>query len=303
MGKPTPPFFSVIIPTDGRPRQLAACLQALASIEYSCDCFEVVVVDDGSKTPPEAVVASFRDKIDVTLVSQPHAGPATARNAGTKRARGTFLVFTDDDCMPKADWLQKLAGRFAETPDALIGGRTLNALPDNPYSTASQILIEYLYTYYNPSFNQACFLTSNNLAVPAALFRALGGFDASFPLAAAEDRDFCDRWRDLGHQMIYAPEVLVYHAHSLTLRTFVRQHFRYGRGAFHFHQARIQRGQNRISLEPTHFYMNLLRYRSSQAEGGNALSRATLLFVSQVANAAGFFWERGAKRSENKPSR
>ena len=275
----------------------------MTCLEYPDDCFEVIVVDDGSKTPPEAVVASFRDKIDVTLLTQPHAGPAVARNAGAKRARGTFLAFTDDDCMPKADWLQKLAARFVKTPDHLIGGRTLNALPDNPYSTASQILIDYLYTYYNPTFNQACFLTSNNLAVPAARFRALGGFDTSFPLAAAEDRDFCDRWRDRGHRMIYAPEVVVYHAHALTLRTFLQQHFRYGRGAFRFHRARTQRGQNRIRLEPTWFYVNLLRYRSSQAQGRNALSPSALLFVSQVANAAGFFWERRAKRSENKPSR
>jgi len=302
MGKPRP-FFSVIIPTDGRPRQLAACLQSLACIEYPYDRFEVVVVDDGSKTPLESVVHSFRDKIDVTLLTQSHSGPAAARNAGAQRARGTFLAFTDDDCMPKADWLQRLAARFTQTPDHLIGGCTLNALPDNPYSTASQILIDYLYTYYNPTFNQACFLTSNNLAVPAARFRALGGFDTSFPLAAAEDRDFCDRWRDRTHQMIYAPEVLVYHAHTLTLRTFLQQHFRYGRGAFHFRQARTQRGQYRIRLEPTRFYVNLLRYRSSQAQARTALSPAALLFLSQVANAAGFFWERGAKRSENKPSR
>ena len=237
------------------------------------------------------------------VFEQVNRAKAAARNAGANRARGTFLAFTDDDCMPKVDWLQKLAARFVKTPDDVIGGRTLNALPDNPYSTASQILIDYLYTYYNPTFNRACFLTSNNLAVPAARFRALGGFDTSFPLAAAEDRDFCDRWRHRGYRMIYAPEVLVYHAHTLTLRTFVRQHFRYGRGALHFHHARIQRGQNRIRLEPTRFYVNLLRHRSSQAQHRNALLPAALLFVSQVANAAGFFWERGAKRTENKPFR
>jgi GT2 family glycosyltransferase len=259
------PFFSIIIPTDGRPRQLAACLQSLACIEYPGDRFEVIIIDDGNQTPLEAVVDSFHDKIDLTLLTQSHSGPAAARNAGAKRARGTFLAFTDDDCIPNADWLEKLADRFAQTPEHIIGGLTLNALPNNPYSTASQILIDYLYKYYNPIFNQACFLTSNNLAVPAAQFRALGGFDASFPLAAAEDRDFCDRWRSRGYRMIYAPEVVVYHAHALTLRTFLRQHFRYGRGAFHFHQARTERGQNRIRLEPASFYVNLLRYRSPQA--------------------------------------
>jgi hypothetical protein len=99
--------------------------------------------------------------------------------------------------------------------------------------------------------------------------------------------------------MVYAPEALVYHAHTLTFRTFVRQHFRYGRGAFSFHQARTQRGQSRIRLESASFYMNLLRYPTSQAQC-KVWSSAALLFLSQVANAAGFFWEMGAKYNGRK---
>src|SRR5262249_37945651 len=91
------------------------------------------------------------------------------------------------------------------------------------------------------------------------------------------------------------PEVLVYHAHTLTFRTFLRQHFRYGRGAFSFHRARTQRGQSRIKLESVAFYVNLLRYPTLYPQCENAWSGAALLFLSQVVNAAGFFWELGAK--------
>jgi len=289
------PFFSIIIPAYGRSEQLSACLRSLTCIEYPRDAFEIIIVDDGSKTPPEAVVDSFRDKINVTLLTQRHAGPAAARNAGAKRARGSFLAFTDDDCMPKADWLEKLALRFAETPYDLIGGRTFNALCENQYSTASQILIDYLYEYYNPAFDHARFLTSNNLAVPAAQFRTLGGFDAAFPLAAAEDRDFCDRWRQRGHRMICAPEVIVYHAHALTFRSFLKQHFRYGRGAFSFQRARAQRGQSPLRFESASFYINLLRYPTAQANCKRVWWSVALLFFSQVANAAGFLWQMAAK--------
>ena len=52
----------------------------------------------------------------------------------------------------------------------MIGGRTVNALPGNPYSTASQLLIDYLYSYYNADSGQARFFTSNNLAVAAERF-------------------------------------------------------------------------------------------------------------------------------------
>lgn len=287
-----PPFFSIIVPTYVRPRQLATCLRSLSLLDYRRDRFQVIVVDDGGKIPLEVAVAPFNDRLDVTLLTQPQAGPATARNTGVTQAKGEFLVFTDDDCAPTPDWLQKLAARFGAAPDRGIVGRTLNTLPDNLYSTASQFLIDYLCAYYNADPNQAHFITSNNLAVPADSFHAIGGFDMTFPRAGGEDREFCDRWLRHGYRMTYAKEVLVYHNHRLTFRAFWRQHFNYGRGAFRFHHLRAQRGSERIRLEPLSFYQNLLRYPLSQAPGRRALLLAVLLVVSQAANAAGFFWEK-----------
>ena len=98
-----PPFFSIVVPTYQRPVQLAACLQALSRLDYARERFEVIVVDDGSPTPPKAVVESLRDRLQLTLHLQRHAGPAAARNAGAMRARGKYLAFTDDDCLPAAD--------------------------------------------------------------------------------------------------------------------------------------------------------------------------------------------------------
>ena len=289
------PFFSIIIPTYRRPRQLAACLHSLAQLEYSRDSLEVIVVDDGSEALPQAVIRPFRDKLDVTLLAQSHAGPAPARNAGAKRAKGGFLAFTDDDCCPAPDWLKTLAVHFSRDPDCMIGGRTMNALPDNPYSSASQLLIDYLYSYYNADADHARFLTSNNLALAADRFRAIGGFDTTFAGAAAEDREFCDRWLFHGYRLMYAPEATVYHAHVLTFRTFWRQHFWYGRGAFLFHRIRARRGASRVKVEPLAFYRNLLRYPLSHARGAQALLLASLLAWAQAANVAGFFWERGRK--------
>jgi GT2 family glycosyltransferase len=284
------PVFSIIIPTYARPDRLAVCLQAITQLQYPRECFEVLVVDDGSQAPPETLVTSFTRQCNITLLTQPHAGPATARNTGAARAMGAYLAFTDDDCTPAPDWLQTLAVRFAATPDCAIGGQTRNALPRNLYSTASQLLIDYLYAYYNAS--EARFFASNNLALPTAHFRAIGGFDTTFPLAAGEDRELCDRWLHHGYRMIYAPEVLVYHFHTLTLRTFWKQHFNYGRGAFYFRQIRAKRGVVPIRLEPLVFYLDLLRYPFAWAQGQQALLLAALLVLSQGANAGGFWHER-----------
>ena len=286
------PFISIVIPTYNRPKQLITCLESLTRLDYPRDRFEVIVADDGSKTSPETLVADFQGQLDITLARQSNAGPATARNAGASRAVGSYIAFTDDDCTPKPDWLKALASCFEKTPEYAIGGRTLNVLSHNLYSTASQILIDYLYSYYNTDPSDARFFASNNLAIPAKPFRELGGFNTTFPLAAGEDRDFCDHWRFRGYRMTYAPEVLVNHAHSMTLRSFWRQHFNYGRGAFHFHIIRAERKQQPLKVEPTSFYINLLTYPFSHTRLRESPLLSILMVVSQVANVAGYYWER-----------
>ena len=247
------------------------------------------MVDDGSEKPLNGVVDPLRHRLEVVLLSQPNAGPATARNTGAAQARGRFLVFTDDDCTPAPNWLNTLAKRFAATPDCAIGGRTLNKLSNNPFSDASQILIDYLYNYYNSDPNQAYFFASNNLALPKDRFLEVGGFDTTFPFAAGEDRELCDRWLNHGCRMIYAPEVVVWHRHWLTGRNFWKQHFGYGRGAYFYQQARLRRGRQHVRLEPLSFYLNLMRAPFGQTRSPRALLLAALLVLSQGANAAGYF--------------
>ncbi|PSB12473.1 glycosyl transferase [filamentous cyanobacterium CCP1] len=284
--------FSIVIPTYNRPERLQNCLQAITNLDYPLDRFEVIVVDDGSPTPMEPIAAPFQEALNLTVIRQINSGPANARNAGAAKAKGQYLAFTDDDCTPLPDWLTQLEAKFATTPDCLIGGQTLNALPQNLYSTASQILIDYLYDYFNGDCNQSSFFASNNFAMPTHRFQELGGFDTSFPLAAGEDREFCDRWLHHGYAMIYAPEVRIKHAHHLSLQSFWRQHFNYGRGAFCFHQVRSQRNQTGIKVEPLTFYSRLLLYPFGRSTSQSALLLSSLLFLSQVANVLGFFKER-----------
>jgi glycosyltransferase involved in cell wall biosynthesis len=281
------PLFSVIIPTYSRPEQLAACLQAIAALDYPRDRFEVIVVDDGSPEPPVDIVESFSGIIDVKLLTQTNAGPAAARNAGAAGARGDYLVFTDDDCLPDSQWLRAYAGQFSITPLSIVGGRTLNALPHNLFSAASQSVIDAVYRYFNMA-GQPLFFATNNLAMPAASFRQLAGFNEQF--RTSEDRELCDRWTQNGYRMIYAPQAVCHHAHRLNLRSFWGQHFGYGRGAFRFHRERRTRHGSR--LEPDlRFYFSLLTSPAVTERGARMLMLTALVCWSQIASTAGFAWE------------
>lgn len=279
--------FSIVIPTRDRSVQLRACLDAVQHLAFPRDRFEVIVVDDGGREPLDALVSPFLQSMSLRVCEHPGRGPASARNAGAAVARGAYLAFTDDDCAPAADWLLRLREAMARNPGKLVGGRTVNALADVPCSTASQLLLDYLYAYYNRAPDDATFLASCNVAVPAERFRELGGFDASYPRAAAEDRDLCARWRQRGFGMVYAEHAVVYHRHRLSLADFCRQHANYGQGAFRFHRTHTTGKGGRVRVEPTAFYAGLLAtpfVRRTPMRG----RLTALLVLSQVANLVGF---------------
>ncbi|NJR70867.1 MAG: glycosyltransferase [Synechococcales cyanobacterium CRU_2_2] len=292
------PFFSIVIPTYNRPERLAACLGAIAQLDYPGDRFEVIVVDDGSQLDLKPAVAPFQPALQLSLIQQPNSGPAAARNRGVQAAQGEWIAFTDDDCMPLPSWLSAFAQAVPPVSEngadlsPMLGGKTLNDLTENLYSTASQQLIDYLYEYYNQASKTIQFFASNNIAMRRDRFLEIGGFDVSFPLAAAEDREFCDRWLQHDLTMHYVPTAQIRHAHDLSLTSFWRQHFGYGRGAFYFHQVRAQRNSKPIQVEPLSFYLDLLRYPLTlrSRHGGWVLS--SLFFLSQVATTLGFFRER-----------
>ena len=291
------PTFSVVIPTRDRADALRACLEALAQQNYPTDRFEVIVVDDASRSPfPDA--AAFADRLNLTVLRRDRsAGPGFARNCGAAHATGEFVAFTDDDCAPAIDWLKNLAARFASGRQHLIGGRVINALTQNPYSTAAHVILDVVYEYYDPEAGRPNFFPTSNFALATKQFREIGGFDEKWPLAAAEDREFCYRWLRRGLQMVYASEAKVYHHHALTLHSFCRLHFKYGRGAYHYHALR-DRGSWQRGLKPDlPFYWACLRYPFRHLPARQAFAVTGLLLLWQLFNAIGYFWQRMPRRS------
>jgi glycosyltransferase involved in cell wall biosynthesis len=289
----------VIVPTFRRPQALATCLRSLARMVYPKDRCEVIVVDDGGGEPLGPVVDALGGELAIELLWQPNRGPAAARNTGAKHAQGQLFAFIDDDCLAHRDWLSILARYHAEDAGRIFGGRVINALSNNLYAATSQILIDLVYGRCNADPMRATFLTSNNLAVPAAAFDALGGFDPRF--RTAEDRELCDRWLFRGGQMTYLPDAVVFHANPLSLGAFWRQHFRYGRGASAYHRVRHERGSGnmRYSIGFHSDVRKWLLQPFARTSPGRATAIAGLLLVMEVANAVGFCAER-LRRSEDR---
>jgi cellulose synthase/poly-beta-1,6-N-acetylglucosamine synthase-like glycosyltransferase len=255
-------FFSVVIPTFNRPVRLVACLESLTRLDY--EAWELIVVNDGGEHSFTAVSNQLCRRLPLRLATIGQRGPAAARNYGASLARGTHLAFTDDDCRLPPDWLRRLAVQFQADPElAAVGGRPLTPQsilqhPDALGSRVWQFLNDFLNQYLVDAQGNALLLLSNNVAYQREAFTALGGFDETFPLAAAEDMELGYRLLAQGYRQRYVPDITVWHDHQMNGWGHLRQQFRYGRGAHFFYMALRRGGITGIQPAGEHtFYLAL----------------------------------------------
>ena len=287
--------FSIIIPTRNRPALLDRCLRSLSDLNYPKTDFEVLVVDDGSDPPLQTIIERHTAHLPVRYLRREGQGPARARNAALQQATGEYIVFTDDDCVPDADWLKVYEAAFRQFPAVGFGGKIVDDPQNEIYGKASQMLVTFLYEGGSASIGAIPFFCSNNFAFPREALLRLNGFDESFPLAAAEDRDLCARWLQFS-DMQFLATAIIHHRQMLNFKSFWRQQFRYGRGAYQF-WLRREEDKPKPGMTAFSFYYRLLSFPFSRAPFFEALALSGLLGVSQLANTLGYFAEHNKAHS------
>jgi histidinol-phosphate phosphatase family protein len=169
------PLFDVVVPTAGRPA-LARLLRAIQDL-HGPQPGSVLVVDDRPEagTPLEVPEG-------ISVLRGRGAGPAAARNVGWRASSAEWTVFVDDDVVPSADWLERLAGDLASAdPDvAGVQGRLVVPLPDDRRPTDWERNVAGL--------ARAHWATAD-MAYRRDALESVGGFDERFPRAYREDAD------------------------------------------------------------------------------------------------------------------
>jgi GT2 family glycosyltransferase len=250
---------SVVVPTVGRPGALARCVAALEAQTLGV---EIVVVEDAARR-----------------------GPAWARNEGVRRAGGEVVCFTDDDCEPAPGWAEALAAPvLAGEGEATTGPVTIGEGATSA-DRAWEAIVGYLQARAAaPGTASPGFAVTANLAAGRSLLERLP-FDESFATAAGEDRDWGERVAQAGAAPVFIPAAVVRHRSGMGAGAFLRQQYRYGRGAARYRQT----GPGRRPGSPS-FYGGLIRagFRAGPVPG-------LLVTAAQVATAAGAIRETAKK--------
>lgn len=195
-------LLSVIIPTCKRNDLLQKCLLQLEPGKQSLSpsVYEVIVSDDSPESEAAALIETGFDWVKYSR--GPQKGPAANRNAGAKAATGTWLVFTDDDCIPDEQWLMGFHKAISENENVkTFEGKVI---PDRPQRN---------FVEECPVNTNGGNLWSCNMAIQRDFFlNELGGFDETFTFAASEDVDLRLRIvKGKASPMLFVPAAIVVH--------------------------------------------------------------------------------------------
>jgi len=191
--------------------------------------FELLLLEGGSRDDTVAVLEGLAARDPrIRVVAGLPSDLCSKRNAGMNEARGSLLVYCDDDTVPSQGWIGAYV-RAAESWDSLMVGATFPrgdgpAVAIRPWTTSRV----WKPTFWNkvvywPIGVGANFACSQNIA------REVGGWDSRFPIG--EDSDFFLRVLRSGRAIRTVPEAVVEHDTLSDWHTLVRKRHGYARGA------------------------------------------------------------------------
>jgi glycosyltransferase involved in cell wall biosynthesis len=146
------PALSVILSTYNQPAWLEKCLLGYARQHFRD--FEVVVADDGSGEETAALIARLGRDYPLPLQHVWHEDRGFRKcailNRASEQARAAYLVFSDGDCIPRADFLSVhmaerehgrfLSGGYCKLPMATSRAVDAAAIADGRFADPSWLL-------------------------------------------------------------------------------------------------------------------------------------------------------------------
>lgn len=223
------PSISVVIPTYQRPELLRRCLEGLRAQDLHPDCYEVVVVDDGSGPATAEVLQAFgEDWHSLTWVSLvANRGPAAARNKGIELASGDWLLFMDDDIVAPSS-LVRTHIEYHANDDQLVG--ILGRVQWHPDLTVTRFMrwldtVDLQFAYESDLVEGRIdrahrYFYTCNLSLSRDLICQSGGFNEAFPYPALEDTEMAIRLCRMGFQLDYRPAAVAWNSRPITLKDF-----------------------------------------------------------------------------------
>jgi glycosyltransferase involved in cell wall biosynthesis len=201
------PEASIIIGTFNRAARLREALASLLCQRMTAGAFEIVIVNDGSTDQTQEICTKLAQEhafVQVVCHSE-NLGLAAARNSGINAARGSCLLFIDDDCVAEPDWAVNLLSALRD--HEIVAGCIRS--PMSPFFLLCHNISEFHPFLPGQKGRTVPFIAGANFAMRRSVHEAVGKFSQS--LRCAEDMEFFLRARERRIEGWFCPDAAVTH--------------------------------------------------------------------------------------------
>jgi len=213
------PMLTVLMATHNGAETLPAVLDAYCKLHPPDGGWHLIVVDNGSTDSTKEIIASFRSRLPLTCISEPVLGKSVALNTGLLHATGDLVVLTDDDALPRPDWLVQIRLAADSQPSfSVFGGAILPQWEIPPEDWILKWCPRLGIT--DPAWEEgpiaATRVYGGNMAVRAEAFQAGHRFDTSLgpggrSYQMGEDTEFAQRLARAGFKAWHCKRAVVAH--------------------------------------------------------------------------------------------
>lgn len=236
---PNGPIVSVVIPIYNGQADVPTLVAGLFAQTYPAEQVEYLFVDNGSQDETPTLLDRAINQATTQGITAYHLTETAiqssyaARNRGIRAARGHIIAFTDADCQPQPDWLEKLVKPFVDPAVGAVAGE-IAALPGTTWLEHYADLKDTLSQTHTLSHTFCPYGQTANLAVRYQVFTTVGLFRPY--LTTGGDADICWRLQQQGGWTLqFADQAIVRHRHRQTLAELRSQWRRYGQSNRYLH--------------------------------------------------------------------
>jgi len=210
-------LVSIIIVNYNGKKSLEKCLESLMKINYKN--FEIILVDNNSSDDSCKFVKKFYGSVNL-LILEKNYGFAEPNNMGSKKAKGEFLLFLNNDTIVMPNFISELIKVINQNPKNVICQSLL--LKPNGTVESSGDFVDTLGRAYSSTnkikeVKEILSARAASMMIRKNSFFELGGFDKNF-FATFEDVDLGWRAWIWGYRVVIAPNSIVYHKGGQTVK-------------------------------------------------------------------------------------
>ncbi len=205
---------SIIISTQNRAASLEQTLRAFDAVNIPSGWdVELIVVDNASTDRTAEVTRSSRlQNVKVQYLFESRKGKSHALNAALAVARGEAFLFTDDDVVPTADWLEKIAAPLLQRAcDGTMGQIQLAKHLSRPWLSRDHL---WSLAVSGSPATPATELVGANMGLHRSVFQRIPGFDPELgPGASGFGEETLLTWQmqEAGLRLQAVPDAIVVH--------------------------------------------------------------------------------------------